>query len=83
MIDEAEKEELANHLDEDDETAEPYLDDEVVTEDIVSDADDDIAIDDEDYHSPLFLGLPTGERHAEGGSSCSSWLQSRGCLHSF
>ena len=73
---EAEEEEDANHLDEDDDTDEPHLDDEgdfLATEDVVSDVDDDIALDDEDYHS-----APRGEKLAEE-SSCCTWLLSRCC----
>ena len=54
VIDDAEEED--DHLDDDDETAEPYLDEEghlLATEDIMSDVDDDLATDDEDYHSAL------------------------------
>ena len=46
----------------------------LATEDVLSDVDDDMALDDEDCHR-CTLGLPRGERLAEG----SLWLLSRGC----
>ena len=74
VLEEAEEEEDANHLNEDDESAELYVDDKenfLTTEDVVPDVDDDTALDDEDYHSALFgyrevRDLPNEARVARG-----------------
>ena len=69
-----------DHTDDDD----PYVDEDVnflATEDIVSDVDHDLAIDDEEHHEAL-LGGSRGTRPHEASSRCS-WMLSCCCPHPF
>ena len=69
-----------DHRDDDD----PYVDEDVnflATEDVVSDVDHDLAIEDEEHHEAL-LGVSRDTRPHEA-SSCCSWMLFCCRLHPF
>ena len=80
-IEEAPEEDDGSHMIEDDnEGDDPCVDEEgnfLANEDVASDVDDDLAIDDEDYHEALLVYARCTRSHERG--SCCSWVQSPCC----